>query len=246
MLGRINPDWRERYEVRKCAMLTARARALGISVSDYVEAAERNIRAWVADAAIRIRVNEMSLTSFLRDNKYKVMEVTGTSGGDLESVSRRREVEHEILDVGIDWPASTRPVSGYLEGSDEAGPISTYGSIVLELDARVRSSTWFLLGGLVDTPTLGFGETVVPSPILHPSITAASGRQDAATAKALADVCGPRRYAEALIYGGVTPDDLTRVTYTQGLRPSDEVFSFSRGARWEIRTTAGPRPGRAD
>jgi hypothetical protein len=242
LAGRINPEWREGYECRKCAMLLGRARNLNVSVSAYVDAAERNIRSWVGDAAVRIRVNEAGLAAFLRDGRYKVMEDTGVSGGDLRTLTRRRQVEHEILDIPVDSPGSARPVSGYLEGSDEGGPISTYGCIVLELDSRVRPSTWFLLGDLVDTPTLGLGQTLLPEPVTRPSISAGNGRVDVASATTLPDACGDHRYAEALIYGGVTPDDLERVVYTRGLQPSDEVRAYGRTAAWELFTTTESAP----
>src|ERR1700730_8440556 len=120
-------------------MLLARARELRVSVSSYIEAAEGNIRGWVDGAAIRIRVREPGLIAFLRDGQFKVMEATGASGGDLKTLARRREVEREVLDIPEEAPACDRPVSGYLEGSDEAGSITKYGLIVLELDLQVRS-----------------------------------------------------------------------------------------------------------
>ncbi len=223
-------------------MLLGRARNPNVSVSAYVDAAERNIRSWVGDAAVRIRVNEPGLVAFLRDERCKVMEDTGVSGGALRTLARRRQVEHEILDIPVDSPGSARPVSGYLEGSDKGGPISTYGCVVLELDSRIRASTWFLLGDLVDTPTLGLGPTLVPEPVTRPSISAANGRVDVASATALPDACGPHRYAEALIYGGITPGDLGRVVYTRGLEPSDEVRAFDRIAAWELCMTTEPAP----
>jgi hypothetical protein len=105
---------------------------------------------------------------------------------------------------------------------------------VLEIDADVRSRTWFLLGDLVDTPTRGGGEVLIPQPVLQPSMKAASGKTDIASAKALPDACGCHRYAETLIYEGVTPDDLRRVVYTQGEQPSEEVRAFARTAQWKL------------
>jgi len=240
--ARINPAWEQNYEARRCAGLRGRAKSLGIDVSEYVERSERKLRAWVEGVAIRIRVKEPGLTQFLRDEKYKVMEETGVSGGDLQTRERRRKVEQEILDIPVDASGSERPVSGYLEGSDETGPITNWGLVVLELDPDVRSRTWFLLGDLVDTPTRGGGAVLIPQPISHPSMRAAGGKTDIASAKGLPDACGEHRYAEALIYGGITPNDLKRVVYTQGQRPSEEVRAFARTAQWELSTTDDAAP----
>jgi hypothetical protein len=151
-------------------------------------------------------------------------------------------VELEVLGVPEDAPASDRPVSAYLAGSDEAGAIATYGSIVLELDPRPRRCALFLLGDLIDTPTLGLGPALVPQPLLRPSMAAASGRRDLASAETLADACGAHRYAEVLIFERVTPGDVSTITYTKGEQPSAEVRAFEQSASWQLCTTASDSP----
>lgn len=234
---RINPQWQRAYEARRCAMLRARARERGVSVACYMEEAERNVRAWVDGAGVRIRVKEPGLVGFLRDGRYKVMEEIGVSGGDLKHIESRRKAERRVLGTPEDAPASDRPVSGYLGGSDEDGAIARYGLVVLELDPGVRSRALFMLGDFIDTPIRTLGETFVPQPLNQPSMEAASGKTNLVSAATLADACGPHRYAEALVFGGVTTNDVRSILYTQGEQPSAEVRAFEQTASWRLATT---------
>jgi hypothetical protein len=230
--NRINPEWLAAYRSR--AELRGRAKDAGLSVDEYVEQAERNIREWVIGAGIRLRITEPALVGFLRCGLYKVMSDRHASGGDLQTVARRREVENSILGIPLDASPGGRPVSAYLEGSDETGAITTYGGIVLELvDLRARS--WFLLGDLVDTPTLGGGQVICPRPLEKPTIEAASAWRDVASAKSMADVCLPHRYAEVLVFDGLTVAEVAKVTYPHGLCPSEEARKLIEGAEWELR-----------
>jgi hypothetical protein len=231
----INPDWLAVYRSRAHAKLRGRAKETGLSVDEYVSQAERNIRQWVSGAGVRIRTREPGLVEFLRCGVYKVMSNTHASGGDLQSVERRREVEKSILGISLDASPVSRPVSAYLEGSDETGGITTYGEIVLELVDDVRVRSWFLLGDLVDTPTLGGGQVICPRPLEEPTIEAASGWRDVASAKSMADVCLPHRYAEVLVFDGLTVADVAKITYPHALRPSEEALELCEGADWELR-----------
>jgi len=235
MESRINPEWLAAYHRRANAKLRGRARDAGLSVDEYVEQAERNIRGWIAGAGIRIRIKEPGLEGFLRCGFYKVMSEARASGGDLQSVARRREVERSILGIPVDAAPDSRPVSAYLEGSDETGAITTYGDIVLHLVDDVRLRSWFLLGDLVDTPTLGAGEVICPRPLEEPTIEAASGWRDVASAKSMADVCLPHRYAEVLVFDGLSVADVATVTYPEALSPSEVARKLIRGAEWELR-----------
>jgi hypothetical protein len=145
------------------------------------------------------------LDPLLANRNYDVMAATGTSGGDLTKFETRLDAEARILGIRRDAPPTHRPISGYLQGSDEEGAITAYGSIVLELDDTVRQEAWFLLGDLVDTPTLGGGQVIAPRPLASVSIDAANGRRDTASAQNLADACFPHRYAEVLMFNGLSP-----------------------------------------
>lgn len=237
MADHISPQWRADFERVRCARLKIRATKVGKSLEQYVEQAEMNMRGWVEGAAIRIRVREPDLLGFLHDGQYKVMEATGVSGGGLNDIKRRREVECEVLGIPPDAPASDRPVSGYLVGSDEAGKVATYGPVVLELDHSVRARALYLLGDLIDTATLTGGWMFLPQPVTQPSMDAGSSRWDIAGAATLADACGPHRYAEALVFGGVSPSDVTRITYTRGEQPSAKMRALAQAAPWQLLET---------
>ena len=234
MIERVNPEWLHMLSLRAPAMREARARDAGMDVDAYLERSERNIRCWVEDAAIRIRLGPDSLASFLRTGRYEVMATTGASGGDLKAVETRHAVEQQIFGIALDAPASSRPISGYLRGSDETGAVRKYGPIVLELGEHMRSRAWLLLGDLVDTPQLGGGQVLAPRPLLEPTIEAASGRYDVASATALADACGPHRYAEVLIFDGLCSTDVVSVAYAEG-GPSDELSDLVADAGWELK-----------
>lgn len=234
MIERVNPEWLHMLGLRAPAMRKARARDAGMDVDAYLENAERNVRCWVEGSPIRIRLGPESLASYLRTGRYEVMATTGASSGDLKTVETRHAVEEQILGIALNAPASSRPISGYLRGSDETGAVTRYGPIVLELGEHVRSRAWFLLGDLVDTPQLGGGQVLAPRPLLKPTIEAASGRYDVASAASLADACGPHRYAEVLIFDGLSPTDVVSVTYTER-PPTQELGELVADAGWALK-----------
>jgi hypothetical protein len=242
MADHISPQWRALFEASRHTRLQRRATEAGESVARYVERVELKMRDWVEDTAIRIRVREPGLLGFLQDGHYKVMEATGVSGGGLKDIKSRRKVECEVLGMPEDAPASDRPVSGYLVGSDETGAIATYGPVVLELDHSVRARALYLLGDLIDTAALTGGRTFLPQPVTRPSMDAGSGKWDLAGAATLADACGLHRYAEALVFGGVSPRDVTSITYTRGEQPSAEVRAFEQAASWLLLETHSADP----
>jgi hypothetical protein len=128
VIERVNQEWLHMLSLRASAMHKARARDAGMNVDAYLEKAERNIRCWVEGSPIRIRLGPDSLASFLLTGGYEAMATTGASSDDLRAVETRRAVEEQILGIALDAPASGRPISGYLCGSDETDAVTKYGS----------------------------------------------------------------------------------------------------------------------
>jgi hypothetical protein len=213
----------------------ARAREVGLDLPAYEAQAAAVIREWSDAALIRIRIREDKLLLFLRDGRYKTMAETGESGGGMDQVDQRLKAEEQILGLPIESDPSLRPISAYLSGSDETGKIATYGDIVLEVSDDIRSRTWFLLGDLVDTPVLSGGQVIAPVPLLQPSIDAANYKWNVIRAETLPDACGAHRYAEALIFGGVRPDDVVSICYPAGVNPAAEILKLSAEATWDLR-----------
>lgn len=240
MLGGVNPAWVEMLHKRASGGRQSRATEVGLSVDEYVARAEVKIRNWVSGAHIRIRIREEQLVQFLLDGEYKTMAETGQSGGGMTRVEARLKAEQQVLGIPIDGASALRPISAYLSGSDETGKIAIYGEIVLTVNDYLRSRTWFLLGDLVDTPILNLGQALAPVPLLMPSIDAASYRWNVIDAQTLPDVCGPHRYAEALIFGGLAPCDLLSVCYPPGIEPTDEVVRLSADEPWKLTTCGYP------
>jgi hypothetical protein len=128
--------------------LERRADKAHLTPTQYRTQAEANIQAWTKNAAVRIRLREPALHSFLVDQRYKVMAETGESGGDLKHKETRLRLEEAMLGIVQSDSGQGRPVSAYLQGTDEDGGITTYGPIIPELDISARGRCWVVLGGL--------------------------------------------------------------------------------------------------
>lgn len=221
----IDPGWRER-NAANAWKLERRASKAGVSLADYRERAETNLQAWTS-GAVRIRLCEGALRAFLRDGRYKVMAETGKSGGSLKHAETRLRLEGRMLGLAPSQSGEGRPISAYLEGSDESGAITTYGPIILELHPKVRDRCWFVLGDLVDDVTKAFdSEVFCPARLTAPAIIAAHLDRDIATPKALADACGDLRYAEVLLVDGLVPSDVAVVLYPHDLQPDATVVQL--------------------
>ena len=128
-------------------------------------------------------------------------------------------------------PVEERPIYGYLrEAGKVDGNAAWYGDALMDLKPAVRQRTT-----AVWTDSLGSLEQ--PSPITRVRATSYNprGTIDPATGKVTGRMPRPgatgRPYTEAQMHGGVTADDILRVTFEQ--RPSFETEAALKAAGFE-------------
>jgi hypothetical protein len=151
-------------------------------------------------------------------------------------------LEHTVLGVPPACAPADRPIYGYLSGSDEAGQIQQYGEVVLRLKAYVRRRATFVMGDSLDHALHHFNEPAfVPQPVVDAQPLALMP-YDVLGASSLGDACPPHRYAEAQIYGGLTPSDVSQAVYTLGTAPTPSAVAWldRLGVQWTSTTDFGP------
>jgi hypothetical protein len=201
---------------------------------------------WVQSARVRRRMDEPALIGVLKSGCFQPLAATGTSSSSITDAAKRADDELKIFGIELNAPPSDRPIYGYLEGSNESGALaSQYGPIVVMLDEGVRARATFLLG---DSHDANAGVTVcAPVPLLTPSIEAFSNfKRNLFEARTLAEACADGYgYAEVQIHGGLCANEIARIVYTRGTRPSAEAARFLE-ERWLIpEWTAGDDPDEA-
>jgi hypothetical protein len=241
----VSESWRAEL-ARTYFKWEARAREakMGDDVPAFRATLEAKLRGWVSGAEVRRRIDETGLIAVLGSGDFRPLAATGTSGSGVTSPSVRADDEKRIFGIPLDAAPDQRPIYCYLEGSDEAGAIASYGSIVVGFHERIKSRATFVLGDSRDATLLA--PVFSPVPLLDPSIDAFSNtRRDLLHAASLAEACADQyRYAEVQVHGGLSATDITRVIYTRGAKPSREATELLRVAGLEPTCLAGddPRP----
>jgi hypothetical protein len=220
------------------------ANAHGIGVDAYRRAIEGSLRSYLLHADVRVRVTLDVLRSFLQSGRYWNLFQAGTSTGAFVP-GRRMMVEAMVFGIPSDARAADRPIYGYLEGSIESAPTLTqYGKIVLRMSKAVRRRSTFTFGdSLDDTAITSVHPPYAPAPVVRPAIYASHSMRDIYGTSALAECLDPRyMYAEAQIFGGITPRDVEEVVFLQGIQPDRPLVDDLN--RWGVlwRTVAGSDP----
>lgn len=190
----------------------------------------------VSNSEIRLRMRPIPFERFLRSGRYMTQFETSSSGG-AHHHTLRMMIEGTLLGVPLNARPGDRPVYGYLSCSDEAGPVQAYGEIVLRLHEHLGARSTFMLGDSLDFSLTQFTEPLfVPQPVLRPNTLAVvpfepptlghppappgqASPRDVLAFPSVADACGPHRYAEAQVFGGIRPDDVREAVFTLGTRP---------------------------
>ncbi len=215
----------------------------GSDVAGFQTELVTKLKAWVKSAEVRSRMNEPALIGILESQRFQVLAETGTSSSGVNNAHVRADDELDIFGIELDAPAEERPIYGYLEGSDESGDVSDYGTIVIGFDDCVRENATFVLGDTRDSNILG--AVFAPVPLAAPAIEAFSNmRERLLEASTLADAChGNYRYAEVQIHGGLTSGAIARVVYTCGTRPSPRASQLLDEHDIEPELVDGEDPG---
>lgn len=215
---------------------------MGGDVRAFRAELEAKLRSWVSGAEVRRRIDEAGLVAVLRSGEFKPLAATETSGSGVTNPRTRANDEERIFGIEVSAPPDTRPVYCYLEGSDEAGAITSYGPILLAFHHTVRSRATFVLGDTRDATLMA--AVFAPVPLLDPSIDAFSNAQkNLLDAQVLADACaGGYRYAEVQVHDGLSAADISRVVYTRGVAASPEAADPLRRAGLQPVCVSGDDP----
>jgi hypothetical protein len=220
LLPRADAGWRlAAAETHRDDFSVIAARS-GMTLEEYMELAARWLNAEVATSEVRIRMRIGPFEQFLATGSYLTQfSTTMTASAGAQHRALRMIVERTVLGVPGCRPAD-RPIYGYLSGSDESAQLQQYGEVVMRLDRSIRRRSTFMLGDSLDHAIHHFRvPSFVPQPVARPT-TLALIPVDVLSATNLADAAPPYRYAEAQIFGGLTPFHVREAIYTLGMTPS--------------------------
>lgn len=241
LLPQADLGWRQTAEAKHRVDFATFAQSRGLSYEQYRISLGRWLRQEVAASEVRVRMYLPRFEAFLADGDYLTQYSVPFSGGAMHR-GMRMMLEHTVLGVSAACAPADRPIYGYLSGSDEAGQIQQYGEVVLRLRAYVRRRATFVMGDSLDNALHHFDEPAfVPQPVADPQPLALM-RYDVLGASSLGDACPPHRYAEAQIYGGLTPSDVSQAVYTLGTAPTPSAVAWldRLGVQWTSTTDLGP------
>jgi hypothetical protein len=244
MIRTASDEWLKKLDEKAFKWKNRAARTrFGADVAGFQTELVATLEGWVMGAEVRMRLDESGLIGVLESQRFQVLAETGSSSSGVSKSDVRAEDELNIFGIELDAPPEERPTYGYLEGSDEAGDVSGYGTIVIGLHDCVRESGTFVLGDTRDSNI--FGAVFAPVPLLAPSIAAFSNMRDGLlNARTLADAChGDYRYAEVQIHGGLSSRAIARVVYTRGTKPSPRAGQLLAEHQIEPELVVGDDPG---
>jgi hypothetical protein len=242
MLRQASATWLAKVRADHDTNDPHRAREANVTPAAYREAAERRIADWLRGREVRVRIKEPQLTEFLRTGVYLSLTASGQSGG-AASIENRKRVEKAIFDIPQDAGYTERPVYAYLEGSDEAGAVRKYGTIVLRLRDLTDCST-FTLGDSNDATLTARFPRLAPIPLTSPSLLAASSktpskRNNILIADSVAEACEQcSGYVELQIHDELDRRNLVEIVYLDGGQPSQEVLELAE-PYCRVRSVAG-------
>lgn len=141
-------------------------------------------------------------------------------------------MEEAIFDIPQDAGYTERPVYAYLEGSNEAGAVCKYGTIVLRLRDLTECST-FTLGDSNDATLTAQFPRLAPVPLTSPSIVAVSSkarskRNNILIADSAAEASEQYGgYVEVQIHDELARGNLVEIVYLEGGQPSQQVLELA-------------------
>lgn len=243
LLPRAEEGWRAAAQEKHHDDFTVIAASNGLTLDEYMDKVRPWLQGQVAASEVRLRMRVDRFERFLVDGTYGTQFVLpmATSGGSQHR-ALRMILERAVLGVPTGCRPADRPIYGYLSESDESAQLQQYGEVVLRLNPSVRRRATFVVGDSLDHAVHYFREpSFVPQPVMRPS-TLAFTPVDVLPAWTLADAAPPHRYAEAQIFGGLTPFHVKQAVYTLGETPSPNVEQLlSRyGVRWTATTASVP------
>lgn len=189
------------------------AQAAGSSVDDIVREAEFILQETADDLILSTRRSTDSLVRILNDGRFKSQFETGKSGGTLNP-DYRAAAEKYMFGYQKALPVEQRPIYGYLRDPGRPDGASWYGDALMDLRPSVRERTT-----VVWTDSLG--AAAQPSPLNRIRASAFDPRSGTGTPTMPKIGRTGYPYTEAQMHGGVSADDILRVTFEA--KPDDAV-----------------------
>lgn len=190
------------------------AKAAGMSVDDAMREGQRILQQTLDDATLSTRRSMNSLGRILDDGRFKSQFETGTSGGALNQ-EYRAAAETFMFGVPKAQAVTERAIYGYMRKEGMSDSASWYGDVLMDLKPAVRSRTTVTWGD-------SLGLEAQPSPLT--AVRATSYNPNAMGGRGALPRPGRfgSPYTEAQIHGGVTADDILRITFERD--PTPEII----------------------
>jgi hypothetical protein len=217
-------DWREKVEAEHLVADEWHAERSGRERNDYRDAAAVRLPLLLDRAEVRMRVREADLEGWLREGVFETIHGAGETSG-LNDPALRIEIEAKVLGVPVGAGDAERPRYGYMQGSTETGTtINQYGKILVRFRDGVRDRATTTFGDSMGSTRVGERASLAPESLLAPDLPCRFSDQDVVDTAGLADSCDQGyRYAEAQIYGPLTPADIREVVFCAGLPAPDDL-----------------------
>jgi len=190
------------------------ARAAGMSVDDAMREGARVMQQTLDDATLSTRRSMNSLGRILDDGRFKSQFETGTSGGALNQ-EYRAAAETFMFGVPKAQEVTQRAIYGYMRMEGARDSASWYGDVLMDLKPAVRSRTTVTWGD-------SLGLEAQPSPLT--AVRATSYNPNAMGGRGALPRPGRfgSPYTEAQIHGGLSADDILRITFERD--PTPEII----------------------
>jgi len=219
------------------AMFSSVAKRFGKSAPALRDEIDRQMRDWLGDADVYVRVPAGVVARILDDGRIKTQFESKSSGG-MFNPSFRSGVEHSLLGIDKKTKNADRPVYGYLaHGPERVNKVAGYGGVAIKLKPEAKARVKFTVGDSFKTYRHGLmGEaearqkgnpvaqsisTRTPSYTLNRKQVEESVFSGGFSAFTEKKTTGPD-YIEAMVLGGVKVSDIASVTYT-----TDVIYSGS-------------------
>jgi hypothetical protein len=212
-------EWCQKVEDDQLIADAEHAENCGRQLDDYRNAAAARLPMLMDGAEVRMRMWEADLQGWLEEGVFETIHGAGETSG-LNDPALRLEVEAKVLGVPADADDAHRPRYGYMQGSAEAGTaINQYGKILVRFRDGVREHATATFGDSMGSTKAGGWPSLGPESLLALDLPCRFSAQDVVDTAGLGESCDQSyRYAEAQIYGPLTPDDIHEVVFCDGRR----------------------------
>jgi SPP1 gp7 family putative phage head morphogenesis protein len=218
-----------------------RAAIAGLSEKAYIAKSEKVLKKYMDESDIYMRVKPATLESILDSGSFKNQFDTGTSGGALNTTSRRGS-ENALMGISKESPGKDRPVYGYIDRDPHGGMggpsnVDQYGKVAIKMKSNVKDKSTFTLGDSLDMSAGGTVQRTVATPVSNPghrSVPYDFGIEDPIDLierDKHKDLFG---YMEAQIHGETTLDHIEEVIFNTAPTKKIQGKLDAAGVKWSV------------